>query len=159
MFKRALLATAGILLLALPLAAQAQNVPSYARTAPSYASASEDDRLTGRITSFDGGYDLRLSDDRGFVDVVHLHPGTIINPRGLQLQSGMVATVYGHNSGSYFSANEIDTPYTMYGAIPYYDSQPWYAYTTGAELGFLLGSSAWWHGGYGWHYPHYGHRW
>jgi hypothetical protein len=85
---------------------------------PSYATGEES--IRGRIVSFDGKYRLQLRDDRGFVDNVRMHDGTVINPTGLRLVPGQFVTVLGHNEGQLFAANEIDTPYRHYGAVyPY----------------------------------------
>jgi hypothetical protein len=103
--------------------APVQTPPSYAR--PSYGS--DEEVVRGRIAAFDGAYDLQLRDDRGFIDNVRLQQGTIINPTGIRLAAGMSATIYGVNSGTYLTANEIDTPYDAYGAVPPYPVYP-YAY-------------------------------
>jgi hypothetical protein len=139
------------LCLMLPPAAQAQDqVPSYA--SPQY---SADQNIHGRVTAFDGGYNLQVRDERGYVDNVHLHPGTIINPTGLTLAPGMVVSVLGYNAGSYFSANEIDTPYQFDGGFPYYAGHPWNYWGPSVSLGFFFGNGGWWHaryfgGGYHW---------
>lgn len=75
-----------------------------------------------------------------------LHEGTIINPTGLTLATGMIISVLGYNAGPYFAANEIDTPYTLYGAVPYYLGHPWMYYNSGFGLGFFFGNTDWWHG-------------
>jgi hypothetical protein len=144
MFKFITGATVGLCLL-LPLEAVAQNVPSYATQQQAYPA---DENIHGRIASFDGGYDLRVRDERGYLDTVRLHPGTIINPTGLTLAPGMVVSVLGYNAGSYFSANQIDTPYQFYGAVPYYAGHPWNYYGPSISLGFFFGNAGWWHGGY-----------
>jgi hypothetical protein len=84
---------------------------------PSYASGEE--VIRGRIASIDGKYELRVRDERGFVDRVTLHDGTVINPTGLRLSPGQSVTIMGHSAGKSFAANEIDTPYAQYG-IPAY---------------------------------------
>jgi hypothetical protein len=138
------------------------NVPSYAK--PSYGS--DEDVIRGQIVSFDGGYNLRVRDDRGFIDSVTLHPGTVINPTGLRLAPGMSVTVRGVNRGAALDANQIDTPYTTYGAVPVYPyAYPAYAYPYPAyglgygygfgyapsfSLGIRIGPSYGWRGGYGW---------
>jgi hypothetical protein len=124
--------------LALPFAASAQGAPSYAEP-PSYASHEE--QIQGRIVSFDGQYDLRVRDSRGFVDRVRLHQGTVINPTGLTLAAGMSVTILGNSGGNVFNANVIDTPYqTVYGyGYPY----PYY----GPEVGVWVGGR--WGGGWG----------
>jgi len=110
------LGAAAIALTALitPLGVSAQDVPSYAR--PAYASA--DETIHGRIRTVDGAFNISVSDDRGFIDSVQLHQGTIINPTGLTLSPGMSVTILGTNAGSAFNANEIDTPYTYDGPLP-----------------------------------------
>jgi hypothetical protein len=110
-----------------PLAAFAQQGPAQpqAQSAPSYArpgAVNGEETIRGRINQFDGKYRLEVRDDRGFVDNVELHQGTVINPTGLSLQPGMAVTIMGYNRGHAFAANEIDTPYQSYGlglAYPY----------------------------------------
>ena len=123
--------------LTLPLAASAQT-PSY---------ASQDQQIHGRVVSFNGAYSLQVRDDNGYIDNVELHQGTIINPTGLTLAPGMIVSIDGYNAGSYFVANEIDTPYTFYGDVPYYLGHPWYYYGPSVSLGFFFGHTGWWHGG------------
>lgn len=119
-------------LLAAPVLAQAPAgaAPSYAR--PSYAS--DEETVRGRIVSFNGAYDLQLRDDRGYVDNVRLHQGTVINPTGISLAAGMSVTIYGYNRGSVFAANEIDTPYHERGYLAY--PVPVYPYPYGPTFGF-----------------------
>jgi len=106
-----LLAAAAALTLAAPIAAQAQEVPSY-------ASAPADQQIQGRVTAFDGAYDLTVLDNSGYSDNIQLHDGTIINPVGLTLEPGMIVNVLGYNAGPVFDANEIDTPYRTIWGIP-----------------------------------------
>ncbi|MDB5043309.1 MAG: hypothetical protein JWN27_4035 [Candidatus Eremiobacteraeota bacterium] len=117
-----------------PLTANAQDQPSYARPAPG-----SDNSIKGRIQSINGAYNLTVLDDRGSVDSVQLHQGTIINPTGLTLASGMSVTITGYNAGSTFDANEIDTPYAYDGPV-YYGGYPDYNY------GFFFGDR--FHGGF-----------
>ncbi len=131
------------LLLATPLAASAQDVPSYAY-APQAATA--DEQIRGRIASFDGAYDLTVNDERGFVDNVDLHDGTIINPTGLTLAPGMVVSILGYSDGSQFAANEIDTPYSYDAGVADYGGHPWDYYGPSTSLAFFFGSAGWWHG-------------
>jgi hypothetical protein len=149
--KTPLAALAAALILAAPLAANAQDVPSYASQGPS-----DDQQIRGRIANFDGGYNLQVRDDKGYIDNVVLHPGTIINPTGLELAPGMVVSILGFNQGPTFAANEIDTPYTYYGGVPYYGGHPWNYYGPSISLGFFFGNTGWWHGGafggYGYRY-------
>jgi hypothetical protein len=88
--------------------------PTYARPA-----VNGEETIHGRINSFDGKYHLNVRDDRGFMDSVDMHQGTVINPTGLALQTGMAVTIMGYNRGRTFAANEIDTPYTSYGFVPF----------------------------------------
>ena len=151
MIKYVVAALAAAALLA-PLAAEAQGVPSYAQPTSSYAG---DENIHGRIATFDGGFNLTVRDERGFVDNVHMHQGTIINPTGITLEAGMVVSILGYNAGSYLEANEIDTPYTLVVGVPYWADHPWWYYGPTVSLGFFFGSPGWWHGGYfhgGFHY-------
>jgi hypothetical protein len=143
MLKLIIAATAA-LTLAAPLGARAQDIPSYAQQ-------SADEQIRGYVESFDGGYNLAVRDERGFIDNVQLHDGTIINPTGITLEPGMVVSIVGENDGDFLSANEIDTPYdvnTDEGGIAYYNGQPW-DYYVGPSFGlsFFFGNVGWWHGG------------
>ena len=142
-----LLAAAAALALAAPVAAQAQEVPSY-------AAVQSDQQIQGRITAFDGAYNLQVRDDNGYVDNVQLHDGTIINPTGLTLAPGMVVSVLGDNAGPAFDANEIDTPYSYVDDTPYYGGHPWFYYGPTISLGFFFGNTGWWHGASGRGYSH-----
>lgn len=112
------------------------DAPTYAR--PSYAS--DEESIHGRIASVTGRYDLQVRDDRGFIDSVSMHQGTVINPTGLALAPGMSVTILGRNRGRVFAANEIDTPYLSY---PYlgYGPYPVYPYGVYVEpsFGFRFG--------------------
>jgi len=124
--------TAGFAQSNLPDPASAQpGAPAPSSSRPSYSS--DEDVVRGQIVSFDGGYNLQVRDDRGFVDSVALHQGTIINPTGLRLSPGMSVTVRGVNRGHVLDANQIDTPYQTYGVA--YSSPivvtPYYAYPYG----------------------------
>ena len=96
----AALAVAGTLSLAAPAAAL-----------PTYATPSADQTIRGTIASVVGKYDIRVRDERGYIDHVRLHDGTVITPTGLTLAPGQSVTVVGRTAGSAFAANEIDTPY------------------------------------------------
>jgi hypothetical protein len=133
-----LLAAVAALTLAAPIAAQAQEVPSY-------AAAQNDQQIQGRVTAFDGTYNLTVADNSGYSDNVQLHDGTIINPTGLTLAPGMIVNVLGYNAGPVFEANEIDTPYTFYDAVPYYSGHPWNYYGPSFGLTFFFGNTTWWH--------------
>jgi hypothetical protein len=142
MFKFLIAATAA-LTLAAPLSARAQGIPSYAQQAP-------DEQIRGYVETFDGGYNLAVRDERGFIDNVQLHDGTIINPTGITLEPGMVVSIVGENDGDFLSANEIDTPYDVSSyddGIAYYDGRPW-DYYVGPSFGlsFFFGNVGWWHG-------------
>jgi hypothetical protein len=141
MIKQILAATAA-LTLAAPLAAAAQEAPSYAQV------ASADEQIRGRIETFDGAYSLTVRDERGFVDDVQLHQGTIINPTGLTLAPGMVVSIIGYDDGPVLAANEIDTPYVVDAGIPYYGGHPWDYYGPEITLGFFFGNTGWWHPNY-----------
>ncbi len=94
---------------------------------PSYATGEES--IRGRIAAITGKYALQVRDNRGFLDNVSLHDGTVINPTGLRLAPGQSVVVLGHNSGKTFEANEIDTPYAFRGGYPAYVYGPYpYAY-------------------------------
>jgi len=134
-----ILAAVAALTLAAPLAAQAQEVPSYA------SSAQADQQIQGRITGFDGEYNLAVLDDNGYTDNVQLHDGTVINPTGLSLAPGMVVNILGYSDGSVFDANEVDTPYTIDNAVPYYAGHPWNYYGPTIGLNFFFGNTSWWH--------------
>ncbi|MGH7729350.1 MAG: hypothetical protein ACREM2_11265 [Vulcanimicrobiaceae bacterium] len=145
--RSAAAALATLLSAVLPMAVPAQSAgaaPSYAQ--PSYGTA--EDVIRGRIVAFDGRYRMQVRDQRGFVDRVELHQGTIINPTGLTLQPGMAVTVRGVNRGSVLDANEIDTPYRTWYAYPgpypyaypaYRYRYPGYAYGYPGYLGYPYG--------------------
>jgi hypothetical protein len=121
-------------------------VNAHAQGIPSYAQGNGDQQIRGRIVAFNGSYNLTIRDDQGYIDHVQLHEGTIINPTGLTLAPGMVVSILGYNAGPYFAANEIDTPYTMYGAVPYYLGHPWRYYGSSYGLNFFFNNTGWWHG-------------
>jgi hypothetical protein len=75
---------------------------------------------------------------------VLLHQGTIINPSGLTLQSGMSVTVYGRAEGRVFAANEIDTPYRYTPPIDYYPYGPGYWQPWGFGWGWGWRPWGWW---------------
>jgi hypothetical protein len=141
--RNMVLAAVAALVLLSPVAAGAQGVPSYAQP------ADRDHQIRGRVTAFNGRYGLTVRDDRGYIDTIQLHQGTVINPTGLTLAPGMIVSVQGYNAGSYFAANEIDTPYTYFYGVPYYLGRPWFYYGPSVSLGFFFGNGGWWHGGYG----------
>jgi hypothetical protein len=117
--KSILAASIALATAAVPVGSFAQSEAAAAPAAPpSYGRA--DESVKGRVTSFDGAYSLQVRDDRGFIDNVQLHPGTIIIPTGVRLAPGMAVTIYGVNHGPVFAANEIDTPYQTYGDYPAY---------------------------------------
>ncbi len=133
-----------VLLVGMQRAAAFADTPSNADT-PSYATPDGDQQVRGRVVSFNGGYDLTVRDERNYIDHVRLHEGTIINPTGLTLESGMIVDVLGYNAGSYFAANEIDTPYTFYDAEPYYLGHPWNYYGPSYGLNFFFGPDEYWY--------------
>jgi hypothetical protein len=115
-----------------PLAAAAQQPPSYAQPGP--------DTIRGTIASINGKYNISVRDDRGYIDNVSLHDGTVINPTGWTLEPGQVVTIDGRPAGGTFDADVIDTPYVPYAyyPVPVY---PYPAYRFGARFGY--------HGGFG----------
>ncbi len=160
-------------LLAAPLAARAADAtPPYA--VPGYASNQE--TIKGTIQDFDGKYHLHLRDVRGFVDDVTLHDGTVINPRGLQLESGLAVAVDGRTEGRTFVADVVNTvdygeappvypawgtavaPYPYYygyGYGPNWWGAGWPYY--GVSLGFAFGFGGGYWGGCCWgHGPYWG---
>jgi hypothetical protein len=56
-------------------------------------------------------------------------------------------SIDGFNSGSFFNANEIDTPYTIDAGVPFYEGHAWDYYGPSISLAFFFGSGGWWHGG------------
>jgi hypothetical protein len=105
-------------------------------------------QIRGRVSSFDGAYSLVVRDEQGYLDNIQLHQGTIINPTGMTLAPGMIVSVVGFNNGSSIGANEIDTPYTVYGGTPFYDGHPWTYFGAGVAIGVFFASPLWWHGAY-----------
>jgi hypothetical protein len=158
-FIRTIAAFAALALI-VPMPVLAQDVPSYGQASPSYAAGEE--TIHGRILDFSGRYDLTVRDERGFVDKIRLHQGTIINPTGVPLSSGMDVSIIGQNVGPYFAANEIDpryvdtqyvdtqysdpqyvdtqyvdTQYVPYPGAPYYPAYPYYG--PSVDFGFFFG--------------------
>ncbi len=128
--------------LALPLAAQAADAPSY--TMPS-----GDDSVHGVISGFNGKYGLTVRDSHGYIDNVTMHQGTIINPTGLALQPGMQVAILGHAEGDTFAANEIDTPVQLQDIVPGGYGYGYYP-ATDYSFGFGWGRSGGFRGGVGW---------
>ena len=82
--------------------------PAAAQEFPSYAQPLGNERLSGTVVRFaPGSYDIGLLDDRGFVDRIVLHRGTIIEPNGLDLALGMRVSIIGRAADTSFVANEI----------------------------------------------------
>jgi hypothetical protein len=102
--------------------------PAFAQPVPSYASGSSDETIRGTIAAINGPFNISVRDERGFIDNVNLHQGTIINPTGLTLAPGQTVTILGHNDGAALSANEIDTPYQTAEAVPLYPAYGYYGY-------------------------------
>ena len=130
--------------------AGAQTVPPGAALPP-YATPATDQQIRGKISAITGKYTLQLRDERGYIDSVTLHQGTIITPTGLTLQPGMRVTITGVPEGATFAANQINTPYTvtvLQNAYPYY----------GAGFGWGPGWGWGWGAGWGWG-PAYGVLW
>jgi hypothetical protein len=119
--KVALLSAAALVAFGLPATAQAQGMPSYAK-----GTATGDETIQGRIASVDSKEHITIHDERGFIDDVSLHNGTVINPTGLTLAVGQPVRIYGHADGTTFAAVEIDT---RYGDAAYaQDAYPYYPY-------------------------------
>jgi hypothetical protein len=140
---------------------------------PSYATAPVgEETIHGRVASVVDKYKLTVDDERGFVDDVTLHDGTVINPTGVTLEPGQPVTIVGHADGRTFAANEIDVPpgdtadygyddgyaapYPYPPAYPYWYG-PW-GYDPGIAFGFYGGGYGYghWHGGRPWHGGGYG---
>ncbi len=84
-----------------------------AATEPTAApSSAPSEEISGRIDAIIGKYGLRLRDDRGYIDSVTLHQGTVIVPAGSTLKSGMLVKITGSVSGTTFTANVIRTTYS-----------------------------------------------
>ncbi|HTJ27955.1 MAG TPA: hypothetical protein VMA36_17500 [Candidatus Limnocylindria bacterium] len=120
----------------------AQALPN--QTLPPYAAPHTDQTIHGRIVAIDGPFTIQVRDERGYVDSVQLHRGTIIDPTGLTLAVGMEVTILGYNAGTVFEANEIDTPYNYAGPPPpplYYGPGWWYpgyVYGYGPAFGLTI---------------------
>jgi hypothetical protein len=103
---------------------------------PSYA-ANSGETIHGRISSLSGKYDVYVRDDRGYVDHVVLHDGTVINPTGLELAAGETVTIAGRTDGGVLRADEIDTPYSYDEESNGYDGpQDDYQYGAGYPYGY-----------------------
>jgi hypothetical protein len=98
-------------------------------------------RSTGESQRSAGRLNVSVRDDKGYLDSVELHRGTIINPTGLTLAAGMRVKILGYNAGTVFEANEIDVPY-RYADLPpaptYYGPYPGYAYGYEPALGLNI---------------------
>jgi hypothetical protein len=141
---RSFAAAAAFAALVAPISAPADGLPSYA--------AKAGETIHGTISSVPGRYDVYVRDDRGFMDHVALHDGTIINPSGQELGSGETVTITGHNGGSVFQADEIDTEYA--GGDPGSSDGSQYAYGPYADAPYGYGYD---YPGYGYGYPGYGY--
>jgi hypothetical protein len=120
-------ALAALAMISSGISVQAQPLPN--QTLPSYAQPNAEQTIKGRINAIVDAFNITVLDDNGYLDNVRLHRGTIINPTGLTLAAGMLVTILGYNAGTYFEANEIDTPYRYSGALPppvYYGPGWWY---------------------------------
>jgi hypothetical protein len=123
----------------LPASAGAET-PTYARPLPS-----GDQIVTGIIDDFSGKYGLTLRDDRGYLDNVRLHQGTVIEPTGTQLRAGMHVTLIGHPEGRVFVVDEVDVPQSE-AAPPAYVS-PFAPYPDYVPYGYGYGSDYYSYGG------------
>jgi hypothetical protein len=126
-------------------------VPAAAELVPSYATGSTDETIRGTVASVSGQYNIAVRDERGFVDNISLHRGTIINPKGLMIAPGESVTIVGSAQGSTFVANEIDTPYQEFDIAQIYPAYGYYGYPYGGygygpsyRIGIGFG-----HGGFG----------
>ena len=132
----ALLVAAAAIGFGRPLPALAQ--PTSSAPLPPYARVGGE-TIKGTITSIDGKYAISVRDDRGFIDNVTLHQGTIINPTGLRLAAGQSVTIAGAAAGPTFMANQIDTPYVAL-AVPYgYYDNGFYPYGPFGNVAFGFG--------------------
>jgi hypothetical protein len=152
-----LAAAAAFTTLTLPRAAAADTVPTYATHNRS------GETVRGTIATLTGNGDLYLRDDRGFVDHVTLHQGTIIEPTGFELGSGDVVTISGQNAGSVLRADEIDAApsddasinvsapadYDQGYAVDAYPDDGYYPYGYGYPYGYDYGVGIYFGGGYG----------
>jgi hypothetical protein len=133
---------------------------------PIAASAQSEQTVAGSVTAFDGHFDMHVKDAQGNDEHVRLHHGTIINPRGLTLSTGMEVRIIGPVENGVLEANEIDTPYNLdseTGGYYYYPGpSPFASFGSGpgadwydsgwgwSALGLGLGLGYW-----GWDYPYY----
>ena len=76
----------------------------------STATQSNKDTLNGVVSAINGKYSLTVRNDRGELENVTLHQGTVILPTGLRLQPQIQVNVVGHADGNTFDADEIDAP-------------------------------------------------
>jgi len=98
--------------IALPVAGLAESSRANS-DAPTYAVPANGDgneTVSGSITWFDGRFALQVRDDRGFIDNVQLRQGTVIDPTGLTLRTGMPVKIRGRNRGFVLVAEQIDSP-------------------------------------------------
>jgi hypothetical protein len=100
--KRLVSSTLIVAALALPVAALADT--------EGYATSVGGQTLSGVINSVDGKFGLTVRDNRGSLDRVTLHRGTIINPTGLQLEPGTTVSIIGHANGGTYDADTINAP-------------------------------------------------
>jgi hypothetical protein len=88
--------------------------PAFAQPVPSYASGTSDETIRGTVAAINGPYNISVRDERGFVDNVNLHQGTIINPTGLSLAPGLSMTILGHNEATPFPRTKSTLPIRRY---------------------------------------------
>ncbi len=93
------------------VAAQPASAAQTPAPAASGAAAAAEE-ISGRIDAIAGRYTLRVRDDRGYLDSVTLHRGTIIVPSGLTLKPGMLVRISGTSAGATFAADVVKTPYS-----------------------------------------------
>ena len=68
--------------------------------------------LCALVSSIDGKYGLTVRDERGALESVTLHQGTIIDPTGFELKAGTPVYIVGSIVRGTFDADRIETPLT-----------------------------------------------
>ena len=88
-------------------------LPAPLRANPIAATAQGAQTFNAVVSSIDGKYGLIVREIGGALERVTLHKGTIINPTGFQLKTGVLVTIVGHADGATFDADRIDAPIPM----------------------------------------------
>jgi hypothetical protein len=115
-----------------PATAGAQ-VPAYAHPDPDAAQT-----ISGSIDRLSGTYGMTLRDDRGYLDDVRLHHGTVIQPTGTTLRPGMHVTLHGRADGKVFDVDEVDVAESDVSQPGY--ASPYVPYGGGYDFGYVYGS-------------------